>query len=163
MDTQLQEGPRSRVELDRAEADGALSVGALKRLAWVLPVTALTASMADVALYEVAGVLDPDVTAWLGAGPAQIVGANAAYLSMGAALLLVLVRITSNPARWFTMLASIGVVLSLMLPVSAGLGDGSEAVPAAGLPTVITLSTMHLLSYAIAVPMLLRLGRARRG
>ena len=148
--------------MDQAEADRARSVETFKRLAWVLPVTVLAASIADVALYEVAGVLDRDVTGWLGAGPAQILGANAAYLSMGAALLPVLVKLTRDPARWFTVLATVGVLLSLMLPVSAGLGDGSEAVPAAGLSTVITLATMHLVSYAIGVPMLLRLGRARR-
>lgn len=163
MNTQVQEGPQGRVEMDRA-AQGRESLGgALKRLVWVLPVSVLVASMADVALYEVVGVLDPEVTGWQGAGPAQIVGANMVYLLMGAALLLILIKLTRNPARWFTVLATVGVLVSLVLPVFAGLGDGSEAVPAAGLSTVITLSMMHLVSYAIGVPLLLRLGRRRRG
>lgn len=133
------------------------------RLAWLLPATVLSVSVADIALYEVAGVLDPDVTGWAGAGAAQIVGANAAYLSIAAIALLVLLRLTRSPARWFRILATLGVVASLALPISSGLGEGTTSVPAPGLSTVIALSTMHLVSYAIAVPMLLRLLPTRRG
>ncbi|MGB5935708.1 MAG: hypothetical protein WBG76_07565 [Ornithinimicrobium sp.] len=120
-------------------------------------------SVADIALYEVAGVIDPDVTGWAGAGAAQIIGANAVYLMVAAAALLVLVKITRAPARWFAILATIGVVASLALPVAAGLGEGTVAVPAPGLSTVIALLAMHLISYAIAVPMFLRFGPTRRG
>lgn len=162
METHQQIDPLSRVDVDQAGEDQETTVGALKRLAWVLPVTALTASVADVALYEVVGVLDPDVTAWPGAGLAEIVGANTAYLLMGAALLVVLVKFTSAPARWFTVLATVAVLASLALPVFAGLGDGSAALPTPGLTTVITLGAMHLVSYVIAVLMFLRLGRSRR-
>ncbi len=77
--------------------------------------------------------------------------------------LLVVVKFTRTPARWFGILTTIGVVASLALPVSAGLGEGTAAVPLPGVATVIALSAMHLLSYAIAVPMFLRLGLTRQG
>lgn len=158
----------ARIPADRGEsgATGTIRPGiknAATRLAWLLPATMLSVSVADIALYEVAGLLDPDVTGWAGAGAAQIIVANAVYLSMAATALLVLVKLTRSPARWFGILATIGVVVSLALPISSGLGEGTAAVPAPGLTTVVALSAMHLVSYAIAVPMFLRLGPTRRG
>ncbi|MGB6006241.1 MAG: hypothetical protein WBG36_16660 [Ornithinimicrobium sp.] len=158
--TQVPEGQGERGAIG-ASRPGVKSVA--RRLAWLVPVAVLSVSVADIALYEVAGVIDPDVTGWAGAGAAQIIGANAVYLMVAAAALLVLVKITRAPARWFAILATIGVVASLALPVAAGLGEGTVAVPAPGLSTVIALLAMHLISYAIAVPMFLRFGPTRRG
>lgn len=163
MNTQLTNAPADRGENGATGTGGPGLKTAAKRLTWLLPATLLSVSVADIALYEVAGVLDPDVTGWAGAGAAQIVGANAAYLFVAAAALLVLVKLTRAPARWFALLATVGVVASLALPVAAGLGEGTVAVPAPGLTTVIALSAMHLLSYAIAVPLFLRFGLTERG
>ena len=163
MNTQLTQAPADPGGRGTTGASGPGIKTAATRLAWLLPATMLSVSVADIALYEVAGVLDPDVTGWAGAGAAQIIGANAVYLSLAATVLLVLVKLTRTPARWFAILATIGVIASLALPISAGLGEGTAAVPAPGLTTVIALSAMHLLSYAIAVPMFLRLGPTKRG
>ena len=163
MKSQLVNVPADRGEGGVTGASGPGLKSVARRLIWLLPAPVLSVSLADIALYEVAGVLDPDITGWAGAGAAQIVGANAVYLSIGAAALLALVKLTRAPARWFAILATIGVVASLALPISAGLGDGTAAVPAPGLSTVIALSVLHLVSYAIAVPMFLRLGLTERG
>ncbi len=163
MDTQLTHAPADRAEKGATMSGGPGIKTAATRLAWLLPATMLSVSVADIALYEVAGVFDPDVTGWAGAGAAQVLGANAVYLLMAAAALLVLVKLTRAPARWFVVLATVGMVASLALPVAAGLGEGTVAVPAPGLTTVIALSAMHLLSYAIAVPMFLRFGLTERG
>lgn len=163
MNIQLTQAPADPGGRSATGAGGPGIKTAATRLAWLLPATMLSVSVADIALYEVAGVFDPDVTAWAGAGAAQIIGANAVYLSLAATVLLVLVKLTRAPARWFVVLATVGMVASLALPVAAGLGDGTAAVPAPGLSTVIALSAMHVLSYAIAVPMLLRFGLTERG
>lgn len=163
MNTQLTNAPAGQGENGAAGTSGPGLRASATRLVWLLPAILLSVSVADVALYEVAGVLDPDVTGWAGAGAVQIVGANAVYLVVAAAALLVLVKLTRAPARWFAVLATVGVVASLALPVAAGLGEGTVAVPAPGLTTVIVLSAMHLISYAIAVPMFLRFGLTGRG
>lgn len=162
MNTHLTNVPADRGERGATGLSGPGLKNVATRLIWVLPATVLSVSLADIALYEVAGVLDPDITGWAGAGAAQITGANAVYLSIAAIALLALVKLTRAPARWFAILATIGVVASLALPISAGLGEGTAAVPAPGVRTVIALSALHLVSYAIAVPMFLRLGLTER-
>ena len=50
------------------------------------------------------------------------------------------------------------LLISLVLPVSAGLGYDASGAPAASTATVITLSLMHVVSYAISVPFYIRMG-----
>lgn len=128
----------------------------LSRLLWLAPLAMAAATVANLGLYALAGSLLPEVAAWPGAGPAHIVGANVVYLLIGAAALAVLARISANPARHYLIVASVGLALSLALPISAGLGYGAPGAPPAGVATVITLSLMHVVSYAISVPLYIR-------
>lgn len=117
----------------------------------------IAASAANLGLYYAAGILFPEVTAWAGAGPGQIVGANFVYLLIGTIIFAIINRFSSRPARHYLIVATIGLVLSLALPISAGFGFGPPGTPAAGAATVVTLSLMHLVTYAISVPLFIRL------
>lgn len=138
-------------------------IGVLRRLGWVVPVAVIAATAADLGLYHAAGVLFPEVTAWPGAGTTQIVGANLVYFLVGALTLLVVARVSRRPARHFIVLSGIGLVLSFALPLAAGLGNGSAVTPAAGMSTVVTLCLLHVGSYVVGVPMLIRLALNGKG
>lgn len=131
--------------------------GSLRRLLWVGPAVMVAASIANLALYVVASRIAPEVGAWPGSGPAQIVGANVVYLLVAAVLLLIVNRLSSQPVRHYLIVASVGLLLSMALPITAGMGYGPPGTPPAGTATAITLSLMHLVSYAIAVPAYVRL------
>jgi hypothetical protein len=117
----------------------------------------LTATAANIGLYAAAGSLYPEVTGWPGAGLGQIAGATIAYLFIGTLIFAVIARLSSQPARHYRIVATIGLLLSLALPILAGFGYGAPGAPPASLATVITLSLMHVLTYAISVPMFTRL------
>jgi hypothetical protein len=61
--------------------------------------------------------------------------------------------------RYYWIVATLGLALSLGLPISAGFSNGAPGTPPADLATVITLSLMHMVSYAISVPMFIRHAR----
>jgi hypothetical protein len=65
----------------------------------------------------------------------------------------IIARLSSRPTRHYVIVATIGLLISLVLPVTAGMGYGPPGTPPAGIATVITLSLMHLVSYAISVPL----------
>jgi hypothetical protein len=117
----------------------------------------LAATAANLGLYYAAGILFPEVTAWPGAGPAQIAGANFVYLLIGAIAFTVIARISSKPALHYLILATVGLLLSFGLPIAAGFGYAAPGAPPASTATVITLSLMHVVSYAISVPLFTRL------
>lgn len=116
----------------------------------------LAATAADLGLYYAAGILFPEITAWSGAGPGQIAGANMVYMLIGAITFAVITRMSSRPVRHFLVVATFGLLFSLALPISAGFGYGPPGTPAAGAATVITLSLMHIVSFAISVPLFIR-------
>ena len=77
------------------------------------------------------------------------------YLWVGC-VALATIRISPRRAH-LSILASIGLLLSLGLPISAGFGFGPPGTPAAGVATVITLSLMHIVSFVICVPLFIRM------
>jgi len=123
------------------------------RLTWISPLAMLVVSAANFGLYAAAGHFFPEVTAWSGASVGQIIGANIVYLLMGTIAFLTTTRFSSNPARTYLVVATLGLIFSLGLPISAGFGFGPPGTPPAGAATVITLSLMHIVSYAISVPL----------
>jgi hypothetical protein len=129
----------------------------LRTLLWVAPVAMAAATVANLALYVIAGTLFPAVAAWPGAGPGQIVGATGAYLLFGAIALTLIARFSSRPARHFLLVAVVGLILSLALPVGAGFGYAAPGVPPASVATVVILALMHVISFAISVPLFVRL------
>lgn len=127
------------------------------RIIWTSLQAMLAATAANLGLYYAAGILFPEVTAWSGAGAGQIASANVVYLLIGALVFAATIRISPRPARHYLILASIGLLLSLGLPISAGFGYGPPGTPPAGVTTIITLSLMHIVSYAISVPLFINL------
>jgi hypothetical protein len=127
------------------------------RLISVSLLAMLAATAADLGLYYAAGILFPEVTTWPGSGAGQIAGANVVYLLMGAIALAIITRISSRPRRHYLILATVGLLLSLGLPISAGFGFGPPGTPEAGVATVITLSLMHITSFAISVTLFIRM------
>ena len=140
----------------------ATAKGLVRRLSWVVPLAVVAATAADLGLYYSAGILFPEVTDWTGAGPVQILGANVVYFVVGAVVLAVVERLSRRPARDFVVLSAVGLVLSFGLPISAGLGFGAPGAPVASAATVITLSLLHVASYAVGVPMLIRMALTRK-
>lgn len=114
-------------------------------------------SISNIVLYYLAGSIFPEVTAWPGAGVGQIAGASFVYLSIGAVVFAVVQRFSKRPGRHYLIIATIGLLLSLWLPIGAGLGYGPPGTPQAEAATVVTLSLMHVVSFAISVSMFNRL------
>lgn len=131
--------------------------GRLRRLLWVSPLAMLAASAVNLGLYAAAGQVFPQVTAWPGAGPAQIVGATVVYLLVGTLVFALVARFAKRPARTYSILATIGLLLSLFMPISAGFGYGAPGAPTPDAATVATLSLMHVAAYLISVPMFNRM------
>lgn len=129
----------------------------IRKLVWVSPLAMLLSAVINLGLYAVAGGLFPEVTAWSGAGAGQIVGANIVYLLIGTVVFALVARFSRSPARHYLFLATVGLLLSLALPIGAGFGYGAPGAPPASVATVLTLSLMHVVSYAISVPMFNRL------
>ncbi len=127
------------------------------RLVGVTLLAVLAATAASLGLYYAAGILFPEVTTWPGAGAGQIAGATFVYLLIGAIAFAVIRRFSSRPALHFLILATVGLLFSFSLPIAAGFGYAAPGAPPAGIATVITLSLMHVVSYAISVPMFTRL------
>lgn len=143
----------TKVELTRETQS---SRSSLSKLLWVSPLAMAVTAVANLGLYAVAGAVFPQVTAWPGAGIGQIIGANIAYLFMGTIVFALIVRFSSRPARHYWIVSTIGLLLSLGLPIGAGFGYGAPGAPPADVATVITLSLMHVVSYAISVPLFIR-------
>ena len=133
------------------------SKGRLSRLLWVSPLAMLAASAVNLGLYAAIGRLIPEVAAWPGAGPTQIIGATVVYLLIGTVVFALTARFARRPARTYTILATIGLLLSLFMPLSAGFGFGAPGAPTPDVATVATLSLMHVAAYAISVPMFNRM------
>lgn len=132
------------------------SRSSLSKLLWVSPLAMALTAVVNLGLYAAAGAVFPQVTAWSGAGIGQIIGANIAYLFMGTIVFVLIARFSSRPARHYWIVATIGLLLSLALPIGAGFGYGAPGAPPADVATVVTLSLMHVVSYAISVPLFIR-------
>ena len=130
----------------------------LRSLLWVTPLAIALSSIANIGLYLIAGAIFPEVTAWPGASIGRIVGANIVYLLIGIIVFAITARFSSRPARHYLVIATIGLLFSLILPISTGFGYSAPGVPPADAATVVTLSLMHVVSYAISVPLYIRYG-----
>ncbi len=144
----------TQIEFAAAEQKSKSPLG---RLIWVAPLAMLSAAAANLGLYAAAGRLAPEVTAWPGAGTGQIVGSTLVYLLIGTAVFAIITRISSHPARHYLIAASVGLLLSLTLPISAGIGYGAPGAPPAGATTVLALSLMHIVSFALSTTLFIRL------
>jgi hypothetical protein len=130
---------------------------AYRRLLWVAPVTIVIATIANLGFYTAAGSLYPEVTTWQGASMPQIIGATTVYLLMGTLVFAVVARMSQRPVRNYLIVATVGLLLSMFMPISIGMGYAPPEIAVPSTATVITLCLMHVLSYVISVPMFVRL------
>src|SRR6266540_1801609 len=118
----------------------------LRKFLWIAPLTVVAA-------------LIPSVGQWPLAGPVQIIFGTLVYMLLGSLVFALVVRFSSRPVRTYWIVASIGLILSLALPISAGAGYVPPGQPVPDTATVITLSLMHMVAYAITLTMFTRLTR----
>jgi len=116
-----------------------------------------TATAANLGLYAVAGYLFPYVAAWPGTSSTHVIAATIVYLSLATLVFAVVRRFSSRPARHYLIVATISLLLSMGPPLSLGFGPGLPGVPPADPIIGITLGLMHIISYAVSVPMFIRM------
>lgn len=144
----------ARIEVNQAAKPQRRTTG---KLLWASLMAILVASIANLGIYALASRFLPTVGAWPGAGPGQIVGATVAYLFIGTIILVLVSRLSTQPVRHYQLIATAGLLISLALPISAAFGYGTPpGTPPADLTTVIVLSLMHVIAYAISVPLFIR-------
>jgi hypothetical protein len=112
-----------------------------------------TAAAANLGLYAVAGYFFPRVAAWSGTSSMHVIIATVVYLSLATLVFAAVRRFSSRPARHYLIVATISLLFSMGPPISLGFGPGLPGVPAADPIIGITLGLMHIISYAISVPM----------
>lgn len=126
-------------------------------LIWASLLAMATAAAANLGLYAIVGFFLPQVAAWPGTGPVQIVGATVVYLFVATIVFAAVRRLSSRPARHYLVIATLSLLLSLGPPIALGFGPGLPGVPPANAAIGMTLGLMHVISYAISVPMFIRL------
>lgn len=127
------------------------------RLIWASLLAMSTAIAVNLGLYAFVSYLFPSVAAWPGTSPTHILIATIVYLTLATLVFAVVRRLSSRPARHYLIVATISLLLSLGPPISLGFGPGLPGVPAADPTVAITLGLMHVISYAISVPMFIRM------
>lgn len=132
----------------------------LRPFLWVAPLTLVAAIIANEVLYALVAALIPSVGHWPLAGPFQIIFSTLIYLILGSLLFALVIRFSSLPVRTYWIVATLGLILSFALPISAGAGFMPPEMPIPNPTTVITLMMMHLVAYGITTTMFTRLTRA---
>ncbi len=116
-----------------------------------------TAIAINLGLYAFVSYLFPYVAAWPGTSLMHIVIATVVYLTLATLVFAVVRRRSSRPARRYLIVATISLLLSLGQPIMLGFGPGLPGVPPADPIIAITLGLMHVISYAISVPLFIRM------
>jgi hypothetical protein len=134
----------------------------LKRLLWAAPAAMALAVLANVVLYLIADALFG--VAW---GPYfnlfGVIMSTLIYLLVAALVFAGVARFSKRPLWLYPRIAVVALLLSFLPPVSALLGMASppgSGVAAAPLDTFLTMILMHIVAYAISVPLFTRLTRA---
>jgi hypothetical protein len=115
------------------------------------------ATAANLGLYALAGYIFPHVAAWPGTSPTHVIVATVVYLSLATLVFAAVRRFSPRPARHYLIVATVSLLFSMGAPISLGFGPGLPGVPPADPVVAITLGLMHVISYAISVPMFIRM------
>lgn len=127
------------------------------KLIWPSLLAMATATAANLGLYAIVGTLFPHVATWKGTSPTHIIVATIVYLLLASLVFAATKRFSSRPARHYLIIATVSLLFSMGPPISLGFGPGLPGVPPAGPTIAITLGLMHVISYAISVPMFIRM------
>ena len=127
--------PTERVPMDRIWRVGALAIAA------TVVANLVVWAIAQV-LLDISDDFVPLATPW----PAAIF--SGLYLAVGVGVFALLNRFTSRPITWFWRIAVVALLLSFLSPLSARGQDGSSTA------ALLTLEVMHVVAFAIFVPLL---------
>jgi len=135
---------------------------ALSRLLWAAPSAMALAVVANVVLYTIADALfgvawEPLYNLF------SVIASTIAYLLVAALVFAGVVRFAKRPLWLYRRIAVVALLLSFLAPISALLGMAAppgSGVGAAPLDTFLTMLVMHIVAYAISVPLFTRLTRA---
>ena len=127
------------------------------RLIWASLLAMATATAANLGLYAIAGYLFPYVAAWTGTSSTHVIVATNVYLTLATLVFAVVRRFSSRPAYHYRIVATLSLLFSMGPPLSLGFGPGLPSVPPADPTIAITLGLMHIISYAISVPVFIRM------
>lgn len=130
---------------------------ALRRLLWAAPLAAVSAAIANAAVYLVASALGtmPQDFVVQGSGPITLAPVVVSSLvgAAGAAVVFVVVALLARrPIRTFRIVAAVVLVLSFATPLT---------IPGAPLSMILTLELMHVVAAVVIVGMLTTLVRAK--
>jgi len=127
------------------------------RLIWVSLLAMSTAAALNLGLYAVVGFFFPHVAAWSGTSSTHVIVATIVYLTLATLVFAAVRRFSPRPARHYLIIATVSLLFSIGPPISLGFGPGLPGVPPADPIIAITLGLMHVISYAISVPMFIRM------
>lgn len=116
-----------------------------------------TAAAVNLGLYAVTGYIFPHVAAWAGTSPTHIVVATIVYLLLATIVFAAVRRFSSRPAHRYLIISTVSLLFSMGPPISLGFGPGLPGVAPADAVIGITLGLMHIISYAISVPIFIRM------
>jgi len=128
------------------------------RLIWASLLAMATVAAANLGLYAIAGYFFPHVAAWSGTSSTHVIVATIVYLTLATLVFAIVRRFSSRPARHYLIVATVSLLFSMGPPISLGFGPGLPGVPPADAVIGITLGLMHVISYAISVPIFIRMG-----
>ena len=129
---------------------------ALSRLLWAASLAIVVVSLANLVVYFVADALlsvawEPKFNAML-----VVVGTIGA-LVIAAAIFAIVARFAKNPVKTYTMIATIGLLISFVTPVLALFGILGPSV--APLDTVIVMILTHIIAFVVSTFIFTRLTR----
>jgi len=127
------------------------------RLIWVSLLAMSTAIAANLGLYAVVGYIFPHVAAWPGTSPTHVIVATIVYLLLATLVFAAVRRFSPRPVRHYLIVATVSLLFSIGPPISLGFGPGLPGVPPADAAIGITLGLMHIVSFAISVPIFIRM------
>jgi hypothetical protein len=130
-------------------------------LLWAAPAAILLAAAANSVIYLIADAVSG--VAWEPLFTLTgVIGSTAVYLVIAAVVYAVVARFARRPIWLYRRVALVALLLSFLPPISALLGmaapPGVDAV-AAPPDTFFTMLVMHVVAYAISVPVFTRLTR----
>lgn len=126
----------------------------LRRLLWVAPAAAVAAALANSFVYlvsSVVGAIPEDVTVGSSGAPITLVPvivSSVVGVLGAAAVLALLAWFSGRPARIFIIVSVVVLVLSFVTPFS---------ISGAPVEMIVALLVMHVVAWAVAVTLLLRL------
>jgi hypothetical protein len=131
----------------------------LRKLLWIGPLAMVVAIVANEIWYAIAAALSPSVGQWPGVGVVPIIISTVVYLVIASLVFAVVVRFSARPVRTYWIVATIALLISCAAPILARSGFGMPGLPPADTVSVIVLMIMHVIAFAISVPMITRLTR----